>query len=51
MWFVLLVALSFGVPAYKLRDPGPTLTDYGREQQRLDSLALHPPMPDSTYQK
>ena len=42
MWFVLLIALSFGVPAYKLRDPGPSLTDYGKEQARLDSLALHP---------
>ena len=49
MWFVLLVALSFGVPAYKLRDPGPSLTDYGKEQARLDSLAIHPPIQDSIY--
>jgi hypothetical protein len=38
MWFVLLVAAAFGIPAFTMRDPGPIKTPYG-ERMEADSLA------------
>jgi hypothetical protein len=38
MWFVLLVAAAFGIPAFTMRDPGPIKTPYGERMAVADSL-------------
>lgn len=38
MFFVLLVAAAFFVPAFRMRAEPPILTKYGQEMARLDSM-------------
>ena len=40
--FPLLIAIATLIVWLPRQDKGPPLTDYGKEQARLDSLALHP---------